>query len=183
MAGALINKMWNLFGVDTYKDIQEILTGNITRNAGIVVLDGTEDWQDTPVTGIFRGHNILNNYSSKTAQNIACICTHYVGIAPIVSGDNMTDKSIKCGLTDGVSSNYSYLYIKDLSFTTAGQLQAYLAQQYVAGTPVIVVFPQTTATTETTTGQNLNIQKGNNIISISQASLSQLELEAKYKGK
>lgn len=37
--------------------------------------------------------------------------------------------------------------------------------------------------TETATPQSINIQKGANIIEIKQASLNDLEIEIKYKGK
>ena len=57
----------------------------------------------------------------------------------------------------------------------------WLSDQYNAGTPVIIVYPLATATTETVTGQTLNVQAGTNYATITQASLDNLELEVKYK--
>ena len=58
----------------------------------------------------------------------------------------------------------------------------YLADQYAAGTPVIVVYPLAEETTENVTPQTLAIQSGNNTFEITQASLSNLELDVKYRG-
>ena len=59
--------------------------------------------------------------------------------------------------------------------------KAYLASQYNAGTPVIVVYPTSSPTAETVPGQPLTTQAGTNIVSITQASIDNLELEVSYK--
>ena len=38
----------DLLGIGTYLDTQEVLSGAVTRNVGILILDGTEDWVAYP---------------------------------------------------------------------------------------------------------------------------------------
>ena len=65
--------------------------------------------------------------------------------------------------------------------STPEELKAWLASEYANGTPVILVYPLATPTTETVTAQPMNIQAGTNIVQITQASMDDLELEVKYK--
>ena len=51
---------------------------------------------------------------------------------------------------------------------------------YSDNNPVIIVYPLKTATTETVAGQTMNVQEGDNRIQITQASIDNLPLEAKY---
>ena len=71
--------------------------------------------------------------------------------------------------------------IKDDRFQTNTDFAQFLADQYASGTPVIVLYPLATPTTESVTGQTLQVTDGDNVLEITQASLSNLELEAKYK--
>ena len=162
----------DLLSVDTYTDQQEVISGVVTRNVGVKVLDGTEDWETTAQSTVYRWLSPV----SFSLPNL-CICTHYVGENTPVSIANMPDMSIKAG-----SATVSYLYVKDSSFSNnlAGFKQ-YLADQYANGTPVIVIYPLDTPTTESVAGQALNVQQGDNIVEITQASLDNLELEAKFK--
>jgi hypothetical protein len=61
------------------------------------------------------------------------------------------------------------------------QFKSWLADQYAAGTPVIIVYPLATPTTESVAGQTLQVTDGDNVLEITQASLDNLELEAKYQ--
>ena len=56
----------------------------------------------------------------------------------------------------------------------------WLANQYANGTPVIVIYPLATPTTESVTWQTLQVTDGDNVLEITQASLDGLELEAQY---
>ena len=69
----------------------------------------------------------------------------------------------------------------DYTNTSATDFKQWLADQYNAGNPVIVVYPLATPTTESVTGQTLQVQAGDNTLEITQASMSGLELEAKYQ--
>ena len=74
-------------------------------------------------------------------------------------------------------------YTQETATTAIAKFKSFLADQYANGTPVIVVYPLATPTTETVTAQPMNIQKGTNIIEVTEASLDDLEIEVKYKGK
>lgn len=100
------------------------------------------------------------------------ICSHYKG----TSSSSVTSNS--CFF------NQYHFYIKDANYPAQSDLESfkqYLADQYNAGTPVIILYQLATPTTETVTAQPMNIQAGTNIVQITQASMDNLELEVKYK--
>jgi len=161
-----------LLKVGDYQDEQEVLTGSVTKNIGIKVLDGTEDWGTTAQSMIYR-------WSSPVIFSLpnVGICSHYVGVDSSLAIASMPNKSMKTG-----SQTASYVYIKDSSFdNNLTGFKQYLADQYANGTPVIIVYPLATATTETVTGQSLTTQAGTNIVEITQASIDNLGLEVSYK--
>ena len=65
--------------------------------------------------------------------------------------------------------------------TTVDELKTWLAGQYANGTPVIVVYVLKNPTTESVSPQTLEVKSGANTIQITDASLSDLILEAQYK--
>lgn len=160
----------DLLAVGDYKDVHSILDGAVSRNVGIKVLDGTEDWVTFSVTqgDLFR--TIISDSVSSAKNVLGVLCNYYniVGSASRVSGT-----------LSGANQNYDF--INDNYSTLAGWKQ-YLSDQYNSGNPVIVIYPLATATSETVTGQNLNIQSGTNIVDITQASIDNLGLEVSYKG-
>ena len=152
--------------VGTYKDIQEVLTGNVTRNVGIKVLDGTEDWQASGTNAYqFLSNNMLSgNFNSG-------LCTHF----DIIS--NVTSYGIRLGAIN--SRIYAYVVSQ---YETLTDWINWLKSQYANGTPVIVVYPLATAITESVTPQTLTTRAGTNIVDIIQASINNLPLEVSYKG-
>lgn len=160
-----------LLKVGDYVDEQEILSWDVTRNIGIKVLDGTEDWTRTAVRALL----ILTD-SVIGSGDWAPYLTHYQGFVGTAGISNMPDNSCK------INTNTNQLLIKDETHNTdIDTWKQYLADQYNAWTPVIILYPLATPTTETVTGQTLNIQAWNNTIEITQASIDTLELSAKYK--
>lgn len=159
-----------LLKVGDYQDVQNVTNGNITRNVGIKVLDGTEDWfEGTSGTG-YRKISLQMTNVGVTGSNSAGLCTH-----------------CKCEYANTVgnfyfSSSGTLQMVVDSTETLSG-FKTWLANQYANGTPVIVVYTLATATTETVTGQHLGIQAGTNVVEITQASIDNLELEVSYKGK
>jgi len=156
-----------LLKVGDYQDVQEILAGDVTRNVGVKVLDGTEDWQN--ISGYYNisKTDIGSDSTVMPSGSIDIICTHYETIS---------------GVPDRTSVNIggSYVNFRDDNISTLAAWQQYLADQYAAGTPVIVVYPLATETTESVAGQTLQVQAGDNTLEITQASMTGLELEAKY---
>ena len=159
-----------LLKVGDYQDVQSVLDGEVTRNIGIKVLDGTEDWATSGTTFIT---NITDSNPNLSYQKLL-YCTHYPAL-------NNSKETFGVNLTVYSSGDYASLYLKGSGFSTSSELNTWLAQQYNAGTPVIVIYPLATATTESVTGQPLTIQAGTNIVEITQASIDNLELEVSYK--
>jgi hypothetical protein len=164
-----------LLKVGDYQDEQEILSGVVTRNVGVKVLDGTEDWTANTVSS---GRLVF--YITKVS----------IGSDSTVLPNG--SPNIKCShfetSTAAAQSLYGTVWTGGTAINfTAGDFCAnltawkqWLADQYAAGTPVIVVYPLATPTTESVTGQTLQVQAGDNTLEITQASLTGLELEAKY---
>jgi len=164
-----------LLKVGDYQDVQSILDGVVTRNVGVKVFDGTEGWAASTVSS---GRLVF--YVTKVS----------VGSDSTVLPNG--SPNIKCShfetSTAAAQSLYGTVWAGGTAINfTAGDFCAnltawkqWLADQYAAGTPVIVVYPLATPTTESVTGQTLQVQDGDNTLEITQASLDGLELEAKY---
>ena len=139
----------NLLSVGDYKDTQEILSGAITRNIGIKVLDGTESW--TKGATLFYSDNAITDF--VTDVDFTPYCTHYEGVSSTSSGV-ANSNTIRLYKTTN-NNRRTGLYAVRSDYETADDFANYLAQQYAAGTPVIIVYPTSSATTETVSGQVL----------------------------
>ena len=152
-----------LLGLASYKDEQEILTGAKIKRIGIAVLDGTEDWE---VKNNWYEADVLPNGDSEYT---GILCTHFPFGTPTVA--NTVHKMY----------GETKLQINYPTATTTDELKTWLAGQYANGTPVIVVYVLKTPTTDSTSPQTLEVKAGDNTIQITDASLSDLVLEAQYK--
>ena len=145
----------------TYADTLDMSTRKITRKVGVKVFDGTEDWETTAQSTVYR----LTSPILFALPN-TCICSHYTGVNSSLVIANMPNMSIKTG-----SETLSYMYIKDSSFSdNLSGFKQFLANQYAAGTPVIVYYPLETETEENIipwyisgTQEQIEIE-GNNLI-------------------
>ena len=163
-----------LLSVGNYQDIQSVLDGVVTRNVGVLVLDGTEFWQ------LATAANLVQFYTSSTQGIIANNISIYSTIAPY-GCTVATRTEYNFGCYSGNSGNLCFQMKGSATLTTVNAWTTFLADQYAAGTPVIVVYPLATSTAETVTGQTLQTQAGTNILQITQASIDNLPLEAIYK--
>lgn len=167
----------DLLAISTYKDEQNITTGGVTRKVGIKVLDGTEGF-NTYSFGNNAYYITLSDASITTSDVIGVNCTHFRAVSysdRTASIDNM------CYLIPENENQPRYLVLRNMDFATVNALNTYLADQYNAGTPVIIIYPLATPTTETVTAQALSTQAGTNVVSITQASIDNLSLEVSYK--
>lgn len=162
----------NLLAIGTKSDVQEVLTGAITRNIGVYVFTGNEDWVYS--SDYTRFETDISGFKSSGLRLTKLYCTHFKCISDGRNINSVPNNSIYSGAT-------TLICIKTSLYSTANDWKSYLAQQYVEGTPVILVYPLETPTAETTTPQTLRLQKGSNTIEITQASISPLQLEAQYK--
>jgi molybdopterin-binding protein len=164
-----------LLKVGNYKDVQSVLDGSVTRNVGVEVFNGTENWKSSVTSKFSIDNTYMRNYNK-----MPLFCTHYEAV---LANSTSTVGYGEIGLfASGIQgSSSARLVIGDDNYTSVNNFKAFLADQYNAGTPVIVVYPLATATTETVTGQPMAIQDGTNIVEITQASIDNLELEVSYK--
>lgn len=160
-----------LLKVDDYQDEQEILSGAITRNVGVKVLDGTEGF-GTPGNNVVAINKDAIGMSNAKNSGMA-ISSHFILSA------YMPAQSINNGFF--ITSNDLVGFSTSAIGNTAAAVNDWLAAQYNAGTPVIIVYQLETPTTESVAGQTLQVTGGDNVLEITQASLNNLELEAKYK--
>ena len=164
----------DLLSIGTYTDEQEVISGAVTRKVGIKVLDGTENWtratnQDGSANYVF--YTQIDD--KKVGNNQPMLCSHHEYIG---SGSYVT-------LTAGKflsNANNTSVYFDGGSITTATNWKNWLATQYANGTPVIVIYPLATPTTESVAGQPMTTTQGDNTAEITQAGMSGLELEVTY---
>ena len=164
----------NLLGLGDYTDEQEIISGQVTRKVGIHVCDGTE-------TLIATGDSYGVAFDIRGVPfepNAGALCTHLA----YSSSASTSQENVICNRTGnyGLRMLFNSTIITNVN-TKVVDATAYLAAQYAAGTPVIVIYPLATATTESVAGQTLQVQDGDNTLEITQASLTGLELEAGYE--
>lgn len=153
----------NLFGVGNYKDEQDIISGVITRRCGVKVLDGKENVGVSNATFTIA---IGGRVSSKTPL----ICSHF-------EYSTKTSSQVEdLKVISFSSTNIGFRY-DACANTTA--FKTWLANQYEAGTPVIVIYPLATETTEQVTPQQLSTAQGTNVVTAI-AEVSDVELEVKY---
>lgn len=174
-----------LLKIGNYQDEQEILSGVVTRKVGVLVLDGTEEIWEASSSILTNCYTVVIPLGDGPIDNRRVYCTH------LTSSDTLPDANARQGyalLGNGGSSTAQPLTNKyavglglTTSFPTIAGLKQWLADQYNAGTPVIIVYPLETETTESVAGQTLQVTDGNNTLEITQASLSGLELEAEYE--
>lgn len=173
-----------LLSVSTYKDVQNITNGAITRNVGVKVLNGTEDWQYSQALLNYmyslRIDGLFAEDISVTSGRKTPYCTHFVRseqwkTSTAEARNNAVQAWRPSSGSSVIGLGYNYASAEGLA-----DFKAWLASQYAAGTPVIVVYPLATPTTETVTGQTLTITQGTNIVT-AEGSVSDLELEVSYK--
>lgn len=172
----------NLFEADTYKDVQEIITGATTHNCGVRVLDGTENWTFTSGSNCPARCALDNLIKGIPNTKVApFVCSHFIPAA-------WNDMSIASRTTPYIIiSNTTTPYIAftvgwDNTITDLESWQAFLAAQYAAGTPVIVVYPLATPYTEPAPiAQSMTVVDGDNTVSLTQQGMTPLELEATYQ--
>ena len=145
----------DLFATEDYADEQEIISGAITRKVGVVVLDGTETgWalSDSGTTHRFRGTKPDDCYTPSSRAPITSTHFKYNSTGQATGGAFIG------------ASTYWYFIPSDQTITTEDAWKAWLAAQYAAGTPVIVIYPLATETTESVTAQPLSTAKGDNTL-------------------
>ena len=157
----------DLLAVGNYKDEQDIISGDIIRRVGVKVLDGTENWTINVALNTNRFRLSLSDAISVT-DRYQIICSHF-GFA----GSGQVEGI--CFIYTGTPTLLYFIPEDNANFSTVGDWTAYLAAQYAAGTPVIVLYPLATSTTEQVAAQPFKTKyKFNTIINTNGA------ISAKY---
>ena len=170
----------NLLSAGTYKDVQNITNGAVTRNVGVLVLNGAESW-NLAGSGDALRVDIRTDIGLPPTQDLTSpmMCTHYPFDAYFSTGGSTQPGTFNAW--NGPEGYFLRFSIVGMNITTVDQWKDWLVAQAAAGTPVVVVYPLATPTTETVTGQTLTITQGTNVVTASGA-VSDLELEISYKG-
>ena len=147
----------DLLKLSDYQDVQNVLDGIVTRNVGVKVLDGTEGW-----TRYGTGKFAMPLIGSKKQDNQeAPFATHFVG----TSDNNVPVKDGYVSVFNGsIAPTSGALGINYQATPELTQFKQWLADQYAAGTPVIVVYPLANTVEETVESRDVFITSGTNTI-------------------
>ena len=161
----------DLFAVGEYEDTQDIMTGVVTRNVGIEIFDGTEDWKSGNNTGLY-----YISLTGKKYEKSLLVSTHFVYSSTtstqIVHGEMM------CG---SASAN---TYFRNTDCNTLEDWKTWLATQYSAGTPVMVVYPLATPQTEQALlSEQIELDHKDTYTLSTSGSVSNLLIQATYLGR
>ena len=137
-------KMGNteLFAIDTDADTYDPSTQTITRVIGKMVFNGTETFSKSTAYGnAFLVNAASSSWGADKAE--AVLCTHFLGLPQSTS----TKADNTCFFNQ---TGHFYFRVTDNS--DANAFKSWLAEQYAAGTPVVVYFVRSSSTTEAYTG-------------------------------
>ena len=158
----------DLLKLSDYQDVQSVLDGVVTRNVGIKVLDGTEDWK-TAYSGF---------YSTALSNHIASAptcCNYFQGVTTgTIPPTGERENKVWLGS--------SWLGLGATTrFPTVAEFKQWLADQYATGTPVIVVYPLADTVKETVESRDVFITSGTNTIERNSEYVSSNGITVKYK--
>lgn len=166
--GAQTASAESLYAVGDYADTQEVISGAVTHKVGVKVLDGTESWgAGSAGTGYRKFSLEISDLIPDGGAAVSGLCSHYKWEYANVVGNFY------------FASSGSVLQIVEESSKSLSSFKSFLAAQYAAGTPVIVLYPLAEPTTESVAGQHLSTEQGDNTIYIT-ANVSDIPIEATY---
>ncbi|MBR4855518.1 MAG: hypothetical protein IKU94_02705 [Bacteroidaceae bacterium] len=166
----------DLLSVGDYADTQEIISGTVKRNCGVWVLTGEENWSTASTnTDVYYINQTYLPDDYGVVNRFTPICSHLEGIISTQSITAMAANTIK------TNNSSKIVYVCVGQTYTAAEWKAFLAAQYAAGTPVIVIYQLAEATTESVAGQSLSTAAGTNVVSVT-AEVSPVALTCEYYG-
>lgn len=157
-----------LLSVGDYKDEAELISGIKTGKVGVKVFDGTENW-----TAYTSSTLVIQNATSDwgAVAGVGGYCTH---LTVLKAGETTFAGSCRFATAFNL-----YEYKTAFGVADVAGFKAKLAEQYAAGTPVILLYPLATETTEHITAQHLDTHQGTNIVD-SVANVGPLEAKVEY---
>ena len=170
----------DLLATGNYQDEQDVISGNVVRKVGIKVFDGTENWirPADDYADMFYTDACIDAYYGDP-RRIAIPCTHLQGTD--ATDINMQDNQIKLTAQSSALTT-PLIYIKSsISNNDLVTWKNWLATQYAAGTPVIVIYPLATETEEVVESRDVFITSGTNTIERNSAYVSGSDITVEYK--
>ena len=123
-------------------------SGLLTVTHGVVVLDGTEAWG-----GDTSPYYLIQGIPRAGISAVPPVCSHYLGADVYHTSQ------------EGVQATPTKIWLRDRRFVAdAAGLQAWLAAQAAAGTPVQIVYQLAEPYTIQLDPQTLDMLKGNNTV-------------------
>ena len=166
-----------LCSLDTdYIDEQDVIEGLITRKNKILVLTGYEDWTESGDSGTNNHRFVLSDpINASTTKANKSLCTH---VSRIIQTNTISQSNRPCIRFN--TSGSSLVWCDTDNSTSLESFKQWLVNQYEGGTPVIVIYPLANSVSETVAGQPMNTTNGENVVTITQAALNNLELDVTY---
>ena len=181
--GRDVIKPLNLLSAGIYSDNQNITTGITTHKIGVIVFDGNEDWTWTTNANAPARLAISELEYNPSTTTPPLICSHFNTTA----WDNLNATT---RYTPYIAMNATLTATaKRIVFTTAWNnaivdvdtWKAWLKDQYDRGTPVTVIYPITTAYTETNNPQDILLTSSNSEIERDSEYINNLGISVNYK--
>ncbi len=140
--------------VGDYADSYDATTHKITRNVGEIILNGTENWTYATLYSdiyptFFLVRRVLDNASVESTVPAVLYCSHFLP-APIAGANNPRQSNNTASIGSTSHALHS-LWMRTSLYTDVSEFKQWLADQYAAGTPVIVYYPLATPVEETWT--------------------------------
>ena len=159
-----------LLSIGAFEDTQKVIEGSIERKVGIKVLTGKEDWWV---------------YNRTHELHPECY-GYYVTVTDLIVNVSIPAKCSHFNYvrytweTGGLGNFANHNLIRNVYFVTdkdsVEAWKQWLADQYAAGTPVIVVYPLATSVTESVTSQSVP----GKTVSQTAGSISNLKIEENH---
>ena len=151
----------DLFAVGDYADEVDVVAGTVTRNVGMHVFDGTENFVS------LSGNRLAFVMSGTFRNRGGCVCTHFPG----ASGPSDTTLNTVYAWGVNMGGDKPAIWFRTTDYT-ASTLKTLCAEQFAAGTPLIAWFVLQEPTTESITPQALRTQDGTTVVSSSAGAVS-----------
>lgn len=173
-----VTNLPSLLSVGDYADEVEIISGAVTHKVGIKVLDGTEPWDTLSLS---RGYYLRFDNLFGAPDNVGGYCTHFQYDVWSDQASPMPTNRFGFNKNSGVDYvNGNVTLHPDMTvYDTVDKFKAFLAAQYAAGTPVIVVYPLAEETTEHGAAHSLHTTEGDNVVSVT-SNVDPVNLTAVY---
>lgn len=150
----------DLYAVGDYRDEVDVVSGTVTRNVGMHVFDGTENFVS------LSGNRLAFVMSGTFRNRGGCVCTHFPG----ASGPSDTTLNTVYAWGVNMGGDKPAIWFRTTDYT-ASTLKTLCAEQFAAGTPLIAWFVLQEPTTKSVTPQALRTQDGTTVVSSSAGSV------------